>query len=67
METTRRTPLLVGLLGVLVALLGGVVLVGWALDQERLTRLLPQLVAMQPATALDFALLGLATVTLHCG
>lgn len=67
METTRRTPLLVGLLGILVVLLGGVVLGGWAFDQENLTRLLPRLVAMQPATAVDFVLLGLATLTLHCG
>lgn len=66
-EPTRRTPLLVGVLGLSVTALGCVVLLGWAIDSDGLTRLLPQLVAMQPATALDFALLGVATVGLHCG
>lgn len=67
MEPTRRSPLLVAVLGLAVTALGCVVLLGWAIDSDGLTRLLPQLVAMQPATALDFALLGVATVGLHCG
>lgn len=67
MEPTRRSPLLVAVLGLAVTALGCVVLLGWAIDSDGLTRLVPQLVAMQPATALDFALLGVATVGLHCG
>jgi len=65
--SVRRRSVLVGALALTVAALGVMVLAGWALDQERLTRLLPGLVAMQPATALDFTLLGLATVMLHLG
>ena len=64
-ETARRTPVVVGLLSGSVMLLGLVVLVGWATGAETLTRLVPTLVAMQPATALDFVLLGLATAMLH--
>ena len=67
METTRRTPVLVGVLALTVTAIGCVVLAGWAVGSDRATRLLPQLVAMQPATALDFALLGFATAALHCG
>ena len=51
MEPTRRSPLLVAVLGLAVTALGCVVLLGWAIDSDGLTRLLPQLVAMQPAKA----------------
>ena len=67
MGSVRRTSVLVGALALTVAGLGVVVLAGWALDQERLTRVLPGLVTMQPATALDFTLLGLSTAMLHLG
>lgn len=40
--------------------LGALVLVGWVVGSDNLTRVLPSLVAMQPATAVDFVLLGLA-------
>lgn len=66
-ETTRRTPVVVGLLSLGVTLLGMLVLVGWFTGDETITRLFPVLVAMQPATAVDFVLLGLATLLLHCG
>jgi|LULH01.1.fsa_nt_gb signal transduction histidine kinase len=66
-KPTRRTPVVVGLLSVGVTLLGLLVLLGWLTGDETITRLFPVLVAMQPATALDFVLLGLATLLLHCG
>ncbi len=66
MSTSRRTPVLVGVLGVLTIVLGLVVLLGWATGQEVLTRLLPSLVAMQPATAVDFVLLGVASLVVNC-
>lgn len=67
MESERRTPVIVGVLSVVVTMLGLIVLVGWLTASETITRLFPDLVAMQPATATDFVLLGLATLLLHCG
>ncbi len=45
---------------VAVSLLGGVVLVGWALDIPVLTSLSPSWVSMKPNTALGFLLAGVA-------
>ena len=44
--------------GWLVALGGGIVLLGWSLGNEMLMRILPGLVAMNPVTALGFILAG---------
>jgi len=51
--SVRRTSVLVGALALTVAGLGVVVLAGWALDQERLTRVLPGLVTMAGYNAID--------------
>lgn len=48
------------LLSMLVILTGILVLFGWAFDLEPLKRILPTLVAMNPVTAVNFILLGLA-------
>ena len=45
--------------GLLVAVLGCVVLIGWAVDNERLTRLCLDCATMKPLTALGFILAGL--------
>jgi two-component system cell cycle sensor histidine kinase/response regulator CckA len=44
--------------GWLVALGGGIVLLGWSVGSEMLMRILPGLVAMNPVTALGFILAG---------
>jgi hypothetical protein len=44
--------------GWLVALGGGIVLLGWSSGNEMLKRILPGLVAMNPVTALGFILAG---------
>jgi len=41
-------------------LLGAVVLLGWVIGNDAITRVVPTLVAMQPATAVDFLLLGVS-------
>jgi PAS domain S-box-containing protein len=46
--------------GVIAILVGGFVLLGWTLDIEVLKRVLPGLVAMNPATAVAFVLAGAA-------
>ncbi|HLX95222.1 MAG TPA: ATP-binding protein [Verrucomicrobiae bacterium] len=48
--------------GWLVALGGGIVLLGWSLGNEMLMRILPGLVAMNPVTALGFILAGTSLV-----
>src|SRR3712207_743128 len=53
----RFVPLVAGAIAILV---GSFVLLGWALDIEVLKRVLPGLVAMNPATAVDFVLTGAA-------
>ncbi|MBF4161050.1 sensor histidine kinase [Nocardioides acrostichi] len=62
--SSRRIRLLAVLLAECTAALGVLVLVGWTVGSERLIRLHPSLVAMQPATATDFVLLGTATALL---
>jgi signal transduction histidine kinase len=44
--------------GAIIVLVAGLVLVGWQLDLEGLKRVLPGLVAMNPATAIAFILCG---------
>jgi len=46
--------------GLLVMLIGTVVLIGWASDSESLKRIFSQTAAMNPMTALCFALMGAA-------
>lgn len=46
--------------GVFVAILGGLVLLGWVIDNETLKSVHPNLVAMKANTALCFLLLGIA-------
>jgi PAS domain S-box-containing protein len=46
------------LAGAIVVLVGGLVLLGWQLGLESLKRILPELVAMNPATAIAFILCG---------
>ncbi len=48
------------ILGILVIFVGNLVLFGWAFDLEPLKRVFPTLVAMNPATAVAFVLLGFA-------
>jgi hypothetical protein len=55
-------PLAVGAVAILV---GSLVLVGWALDIEVLKRIIPSLNAMNPATAVVFALGGLSLLLLR--
>jgi diguanylate cyclase (GGDEF)-like protein len=50
----------VTLLSTLVFVTGVLVLVGWTLDLELLKRIVPTLVAMNPATAVAFLFLGVA-------
>lgn len=47
-------------MSILTALVGGVVLVAWALDWTRVKSLVPDGVSMKPNTALSFVLLGIA-------
>src|SRR5688500_10326096 len=46
--------------GKLIALAGVLVLVGWAIENELLMRILPGFVAMNPLTALCFIVAGIA-------
>lgn len=63
----RSWPVTASLLYAASAALGALVLLGWAVGSNGLTRVVPSLVAMQPATALDFVMLGLAGLILGRG
>jgi hypothetical protein len=53
--------------GAIAVLVAGLVLVGWQLDLEALKRILPGLVAMNPATAIAFILCGASLWLLAAG
>ncbi|MDQ3317959.1 MAG: hypothetical protein M3522_11585, partial [Actinomycetota bacterium] len=54
-----------GLSAGVAVLVGSLVLVGWALDVGVLKRILPNLVAMNPVTAISFVLAGVSLWLLH--
>ncbi len=53
------------LAAVFAALVGALVIVGWALDIETLKRLVPNLVAMNPSTAFAFIFLAISVWASH--
>ena len=61
-QSFRKWPLAASLLAVVIPF---GVLVGWVFDLERFKRILPGLVAMNPLTALDFMLCGVALAILR--
>ena len=59
-----KNPSLVSVISALSISVGGLVLVGWALDIAALKSILPGWVSMKPNTAVAFVLIGIALLSL---
>jgi diguanylate cyclase (GGDEF)-like protein/PAS domain S-box-containing protein len=63
-QSRERVSLLAATFAIAV---GALVLAGWQFDLERLKRIIPGLVAMNPTTAICIVLSGLAVASNYCG